>query len=680
MLGGNFLARFAKRATAVAIAVLIAFIGRAAAQTPSVPTNTALQAASTAAYPNGVWRLDFAVNNGAPPVYYFPQTTGPCSNPDNGAQVNSADGNCWKAHFSSSSFDVRDWGALGDFNGTSGTDNAAAINSAITYALSLSTNASGPGYPKVVLGGGHAAYGSGPVHAKGFVYGVGSPINISGKGLVFGDGTGALVALAPAQAQQPSNCSAFYAGTSPPPGPPPDPWDSNTDSPPCGMVNIAAGAGDITISIARVDGNSQSGVAGITNSSTDKIYLHGDILNFGSYGIWNSGGLRDDFCHITQSAQLSGRTGYDVYNAAAHDTRFVDCTLDYAMVPIYIDSASADFQFRSGHIMNGATQAQGGTGTYQPVDAILNSGGSITSSTIDTGSIEINVKSGNTSPPRTIIADNFFKYNADAAQGLAAWIILQTQNSATGTNTDFTSQRLAIADNSFTQRPTVVNLQLSVKSGSVGSWNNPAYQAQALINDPTMSYAHPGYVGGTWYLPGQQEPVAAIPINPGANQIVCSPGLVSSAVTVKGLGAKIVTAAPGDIQLAVYSTSGAATPFGAPQTLLLATTTFGTDATGTFSDIFPSGSQLSPGIYWFCENMDNSGAALESFDTVSPMPAAAMIGSSDLAGALGATKNAGLTTPQTFGTWPLSFGPSQNWSYTSAANAPVVIFKVTSSP
>lgn len=679
--------RSATRAGALAAAVVLALSAGAAAQTytPSVASNAALTAASTATYPNGVWRLDFgthgspAVQNGAPPVYYLPNYNACSINSgagDNGGQVKSADGYCWIAHFSSSNFDVREWGAVGDFNGTSGTDNSGPINAAIAYALSATQSA--PGYPSVVLGGG------GP-------YGIADPINIpaNANGLVLGDGTGRLVAL---------SSSAFPRGT----WPPPDPWNS-TYTAPIGMVNIPSTAQDITINIAVIDGNTQCGVSGVVNASQTKIYLHGDIVNFGcpstnpnpgAYGIFNTGGLRDNFCHIEQQTSkdstTSDRSGYGIYQAAAHDTRFIDCTVNYAIFPIYVDSASIDFQFHAGHIYNGATSGSG----YVPLDAVLNSGASITDSTIDDGTIQVSVPAGSTQPPPVIIANDFFEYESGKAQCMAAWINFVTPTADTGSATTFTTDLAVIANDVFPQATVpntcaqgagtpVLNLQLSVQKPSSGSWTNAAYEAQALINNPTLGDAHPGYIAGHWYLPGQQGPVAASPSPLGAGTMVCVPGLVSSAVTVEALAVNVVTAAAsGNLQLAIYSSSGPVPPFDAPQTLLASTPNIGTGSTGMVSGALSSGLQLAAGVYWFCEQADSNGggAVLQSFDTGSPMPVLAMIASNDPVGSLGASKNAGWTTTVTpFPTWPSSFG-SGSYQYTKSPNAPVTAFQVQSSP
>jgi hypothetical protein len=83
-----------------------------------IATNAALANASTADYPNGVWRSDYSNGFGAPPLLYNPGGSACSLNSgagDNGSQVQSADGKCWIAQLPPLGLDVRDWGvALGN--------------------------------------------------------------------------------------------------------------------------------------------------------------------------------------------------------------------------------------------------------------------------------------------------------------------------------------------------------------------------------------------------------------------------------------------------------------------------------------------------------------------------------------------------------------------------------------
>ena len=125
-----------------------------------VPSNLELTAASTALFPLGVWRDDYAVGLGAPPLWYRPSNA-PCTlnggNGDNGSQVKSSDGKCWLAAFPTGGVDIRQFGA--DMSGVA--DSAPAINAALalgsyhrfvfapgTYLINSLTNTGNP-YPTI---------------------------------------------------------------------------------------------------------------------------------------------------------------------------------------------------------------------------------------------------------------------------------------------------------------------------------------------------------------------------------------------------------------------------------------------------------------------------------------------------------------------------------------------------
>jgi hypothetical protein len=84
---------------------------------PHVPDNATLLTESTANYPAGIWRDDYASGNGAPPIFYK-ASGGACSlnseAGDNGSQVPSSNGKCWLAVFPSGMIDIREFGAKPD--------------------------------------------------------------------------------------------------------------------------------------------------------------------------------------------------------------------------------------------------------------------------------------------------------------------------------------------------------------------------------------------------------------------------------------------------------------------------------------------------------------------------------------------------------------------------------------
>ena len=113
---------------------------------PHVYSLTALQAASTTSYPNGVWRDGYGNGNKSPPLFYVPLTTSCAAaslTNDGGNCVTSADSKAWKAVWPASGIDILQYGA--DPTGT--TDATSIINAALTAAC-----ASGPGVVMVPPG------------------------------------------------------------------------------------------------------------------------------------------------------------------------------------------------------------------------------------------------------------------------------------------------------------------------------------------------------------------------------------------------------------------------------------------------------------------------------------------------------------------------------------------------
>jgi hypothetical protein len=94
-----------------------------------VATNVALAAARSSDYPTGVWRDDYAAGNGAPPLYFQPQT-GTCAShgfaSDGGTCVDAAGGSSWQVPASPTiAEDIREWGMV------AGTGSLAANGAAM---------------------------------------------------------------------------------------------------------------------------------------------------------------------------------------------------------------------------------------------------------------------------------------------------------------------------------------------------------------------------------------------------------------------------------------------------------------------------------------------------------------------------------------------------------------------
>lgn len=101
----------------------------------AVASTTDLAASATAAYPEGIWRNTYGNGNGAPPMFYAPQT-GTCAShslaSDNGYCVNTTtgDGNSWLARpGSGEGMDARQFGCTLD--GT--TDDTTCAQAAVAW-------------------------------------------------------------------------------------------------------------------------------------------------------------------------------------------------------------------------------------------------------------------------------------------------------------------------------------------------------------------------------------------------------------------------------------------------------------------------------------------------------------------------------------------------------------------
>lgn len=98
--------------------------------------NAALKAASTATYPDGVWRDSFSASAPAPALFYSASASACSLNSgagDNGSQVQSSNGKCWLANFGGGGADVREFGAVADGL----TDDTSAINAALAVETSV---------------------------------------------------------------------------------------------------------------------------------------------------------------------------------------------------------------------------------------------------------------------------------------------------------------------------------------------------------------------------------------------------------------------------------------------------------------------------------------------------------------------------------------------------------------
>lgn len=141
---------------------------------PTVPTNAALQALSTATV-STVTRLGFAAVGDVSPLTYKASSSACSLNSgagDNGSQVKSSDSKCWLAQFPAAGIDVLEFGAKGDGS----LDSTTAINAAVAAAG--------------VLGGGTVRFSPTTLY-----YLVSGPINLTGRNITLygGNSQGTLI-------------------------------------------------------------------------------------------------------------------------------------------------------------------------------------------------------------------------------------------------------------------------------------------------------------------------------------------------------------------------------------------------------------------------------------------------------------------------------------------------------
>lgn len=175
-----------------------------------------------------------------------------------------------------------------------------------------------------------------------------------------------------------------------------------------------------------------------------------------------------------------------------------------------------------------------------------------------------------------------------------------------------------------------------------------------------------GKVWGPWGM----QIAAASTLN--LNTIGLVPFPVHETMTVSAFVCRITTlAAGGNIQLAVYASDPTT---GMPTGNALGTTASQTTAaTGVFSlALAGSNFQMTPGVYWWAVNSDNTTVVMASVATGQEW-SGALVGAASAANSWSGTTNIGLswTVAQTFGTWPDLTGGS----FTEATNNKCCCFK-----
>lgn len=195
---------------------------------------------------------------------------------------------------------------------------------------------------------------------------------------------------------------------------------------------------------------------------------------------------------------------------------------------------------------------------------------------------------------------------------------------------------------------------------------NAAVWTQLELSD------HPGYIVGNWYIPPGIRAFSS-GAAPGAGSIRLLPDYIKERITINALGVRINTlSAAGNVQAAIYANNPLTNrPTGAALTSTASMTT------GSVANVNASASmQLEPGLYWFATNCDNGTAV---FTSPASYAASSTVGSPTQTNTLVGNQGlVGVSTPQTFGTWPDL--TSATFTDVNASSIPVVQFKIGSTP
>lgn len=171
----------------------------------------------------------------------------------------------------------------------------------------------------------------------------------------------------------------------------------------------------------------------------------------------------------------------------------------------------------------------------------------------------------------------------------------------------------------------------------------------------SSTFVHPGYVAGRWYW--SITATVAASSAPTNDKVSLHPFVLSKAITVSDLGARIVTGvALGNIQLAIYASSP--TTFLPDGPALAVTADIAATAAGVVSaDITGSNVTLQPGLYWGAVNASSVTIIMASFANAYSF-GGTLVGSATLANVSAGTTSASLTItfPSTYGTWPTATG------------------------
>lgn len=245
-------------------------------------------------------------------------------------------------------------------------------------------------------------------------------------------------------------------------------------------------------------------------------------------------------------------------------------------------------------------------------------------------------------------------------------------NSAPGIQSNLTATSAPTTSNDQTQGYAVGSLWQNASTAQI--WICRSNATGAAVWTMIELSDHPGHIVGNWYLPSNINQLSAGSA-PGAGSIRLLPAYIKERITINALGLRVTTlSASGNVQAAIYANNPATMRPTGPA--LVSTASMSTTNVASINAAVSV--QLEPGFYWFATNCDN-GTAVFTSPTASGPFAGNLIGSTNQTATLGAGGSlVGVSTPQTFGTWPDL--TSATFTEVTTNMIPVVTFKIGSVP
>lgn len=238
----------------------------------------------------------------------------------------------------------------------------------------------------------------------------------------------------------------------------------------------------------------------------------------------------------------------------------------------------------------------------------------------------------------------------------------------------------AVSDDS-TQGYAVGSIGVNTSSGRSFICRSDAIGA--AVWEQLGASSHPGYVAGNWYVPGTSLTTGTSAAVYSASLMYCSTGIISQLVTVSALTLRITTAGTSNIQLALYKNDAAL--LNRPGKLVASTPSIANTAVGTVTGTFAASVNVPAGSYWFCLQVNDSATRAIAYGSGASNGVpdfSRTMGSSSANTVMGGTGSGyptGVTTTNTFGSWPTDLNGS-SWTETTSTQSPLIGFRVIAIP